>query len=93
MPLLVIKPLSATAHWGDRYAVVGRGQADPLLPNDSLANRARNRRVDIVLLPPVSLQTLAAQQTRFARDDNAVNPVHSAGQSSRRYRFRESGRR
>ncbi|MES2103393.1 MAG: type IVB secretion system protein IcmH/DotU [Pseudomonadota bacterium] len=39
----------------DRYAVEGRGDTEPLVANDSPANRARNRRVDIIVLtPPVS---------------------------------------
>lgn len=33
-----------------RYAVEGRGDTDPLVANDSAANRALNRRVDIILL-------------------------------------------
>lgn len=35
-----------------RYDSEGRGDSEPLAPNDSAANRARNRRVDIVVLPP-----------------------------------------
>jgi type VI secretion system protein ImpK len=34
----------------DRYLVEGRGDTDPLVTNDSAANRALNRRVDIILL-------------------------------------------
>ena len=36
----------------ERYSVEGRGDAEPLVPNDSVANRARNRRVDIIVLTP-----------------------------------------
>ena len=36
----------------DRYRAEGRGDADPLVPNDSAANRARNRRVDIIVMKP-----------------------------------------
>lgn len=36
----------------ERYAVEGRGDTDPLVANDSAANRALNRRVDIILLVP-----------------------------------------
>lgn len=35
-----------------RYSVEGRGDAMPLLPNDSAAHRARNRRVEIIVLTP-----------------------------------------
>lgn len=37
-----------TAH---RVTVVGRGESQPLVPNDSEANRARNRRVEITVRP------------------------------------------
>jgi type VI secretion system protein ImpK len=33
----------------DRVRAEGRGEADPLVPNTSVANRARNRRVEITL--------------------------------------------
>lgn len=36
----------------DRYRAEGRGDTDPLVPNDSAANRARNRRVDIIVMKP-----------------------------------------
>lgn len=35
-----------------RYRVEGRGETEPLVPNDSAANRARNRRVVIIVLTP-----------------------------------------
>ncbi|QOF78854.1 DotU family type VI secretion system protein [Variovorax sp. 38R] len=34
----------------ERLRAEGRGDADPLVPNDSAANRARNRRVEVTLL-------------------------------------------
>jgi type VI secretion system protein ImpK len=34
----------------ERLRAEGRGDADPLVPNDSPANRARNRRVEVTLL-------------------------------------------
>jgi type VI secretion system protein ImpK len=37
-----------------RYSVEGRGDSTPLAPNDSAANRARNRRVEITLLTPAA---------------------------------------
>lgn len=50
----VIKLLEAKAGPPDRYTVVGRGETEPIVPNNSAANRARNRRVDIVLLTPMA---------------------------------------
>lgn len=38
----------------DRYSVEGRGDSAPLVNNDSAANRARNRRVEITLLTPAT---------------------------------------
>ena len=35
-----------------RYSSEGRGESEPVAPNDSAANRARNRRVEIVVLTP-----------------------------------------
>lgn len=40
----------------DRYTVEGRGDSDPLVANDSPAARARNRRVEIILLTPATAQ-------------------------------------
>ncbi|CAD5202751.1 type IVB secretion system protein IcmH/DotU [Pseudomonas sp. FEN] len=37
-----------------RVQALGRGASEPLVPNDSAGNRARNRRVEIVLEPSVS---------------------------------------
>jgi type VI secretion system protein ImpK len=48
----VVRLLSERAGPPERYSVEGRGDAEPLVPNSSAANRARNRRVDIVLLAP-----------------------------------------
>lgn len=36
----------------ERYSVEGRGDTAPLVSNDSAANRARNRRVEITVLTP-----------------------------------------
>lgn len=58
----VIKLLAATAGPAERYTVVGRGETEPLVPNDTPANRARNRRVDIVLLTPASAGREGAQR-------------------------------
>ncbi|MGE7990116.1 type IVB secretion system protein IcmH/DotU [Pseudomonas sp. NPDC089554] len=39
-----------------RYRSEGRGESEPLVANDSAANRARNRRVDITVLVPAQPQ-------------------------------------
>ena len=39
-----------------RFRSEGRGETEPLVLNDSPANRARNRRVEIILINPVQLQ-------------------------------------
>ena len=36
----------------ERLQARGKGEAEPVAPNDSAANRARNRRVEIELLVP-----------------------------------------
>lgn len=38
----------------ERYTVEGMGDARPVAPNDSPANRARNRRVEIVVVTPAA---------------------------------------
>ncbi|NWA02520.1 DotU family type VI secretion system protein [Pseudomonas gingeri] len=40
----------------ERYRSEGRGETEPLVANDSAANRARNRRVDITVLIPAQGQ-------------------------------------
>lgn len=44
--------LAERAGPAERYSVEGRGDTEPLVPNDSAANRARNRRVDIIVVTP-----------------------------------------
>jgi len=48
----VARALAARAGPAARYSVEGRGEAEPLTPNDSPAARARNRRVELVVLAP-----------------------------------------
>jgi type VI secretion system protein ImpK len=48
----VVERLARRAGPPARYAVEGRGETEPLVPNTSLANRARNRRVVIIVLTP-----------------------------------------
>ena len=52
----VARLLSDRAGPPDRYRSEGRGETEPLVPNDSPANRARNRRVDITVLVPAQQQ-------------------------------------
>ncbi|KVQ05127.1 hypothetical protein WK00_12805 [Burkholderia ubonensis] len=44
--------LAARAVMPGRFTAEGRGDAEPIAPNDSPANRAKNRRVDITILLP-----------------------------------------
>jgi type VI secretion system protein ImpK len=46
----VAELLARGAGLAARYAIEGRGESEPLVPNNSAANRARNRRVVIILL-------------------------------------------
>lgn len=46
----------------ERLRAEGRGDADPLVPNDSPANRARNRRVEVTLLVAPVTGAAAAPQ-------------------------------
>ncbi|MGQ7932623.1 DotU family type VI secretion system protein [Paraburkholderia sp. D1E] len=41
--------LAARTGMPGRFAAEGRGDTEPLVPNDSAANRARNRRVDVTV--------------------------------------------
>jgi chemotaxis protein MotB len=51
----------------ERVSVVGYSEFRPLVPNDSPANKSRNRRVDIVILTPGSgQQTTSASPTADA---------------------------
>lgn len=52
----VLKELASRAEPESRYTVIGRGAMEPLVPNNSALNRARNRRVDIILLNSVAQQ-------------------------------------
>jgi len=48
----VLTALVARAGPAARYSLEARGDAEPLVPNDSAQARARNRRVDVVVLAP-----------------------------------------
>jgi len=52
----VARLLAERAGPAARYRSEGRGETEPLVPNDSPANRARNRRVDITVLIPAQPQ-------------------------------------
>jgi chemotaxis protein MotB len=47
----VVRLLESQGVPGDRLAAVSLGPNQPVAPNDSAANRARNRRIEIRLLP------------------------------------------
>jgi type VI secretion system protein ImpK len=48
----VMRVLAERAGPPERYGAEGRGDTEPQVANDTPANRARNRRVDIVVLAP-----------------------------------------
>lgn len=48
--------LAQRAGPNERYSVEGRADNEPLVKNDSAANRARNRRVDIIVMAQVNGQ-------------------------------------
>ncbi len=48
----VMAALAQRAGPASRYSAEGRGDTEPLVANDSALNRARNRRVDIIVLTP-----------------------------------------
>jgi len=50
----VMAALAQRAGPPERYSAEGRGDAEPVVPNDSPAGRARNRRVELVVLAPAS---------------------------------------
>lgn len=52
----VARLLAERAGPPERYRSEGRGETEPQVPNDSPANRARNRRVDITVLVPAQPQ-------------------------------------
>jgi type VI secretion system protein ImpK len=61
----VVGVLASHAGPAARYTVEGRGETEPLVPNDTPANRARNRRVVIIVLVPPS--ALVQPQTQAVR--------------------------
>lgn len=64
-----------------RVRAEGRGEADPVAPNDSPVNRARNRRVEITLLvSPVGAPTDDAAGRRQVIEDAAITTRRPAGQ-------------
>jgi type VI secretion system protein ImpK len=52
----VARLLASLAGPSSRYLSEGRGETEPLFPNDTASNRARNRRVEITLLAPTKMQ-------------------------------------
>ena len=50
----VLNALAGRAGPAARYSLEARGDAEPLVPNDSPAGRARNRRVDVVVVAPAN---------------------------------------
>jgi type VI secretion system protein ImpK len=48
----VLQRLAQQAGPADRYSAEGRGDTEPVVNNDTSANRSRNRRVQIIVLTP-----------------------------------------
>lgn len=59
-----------------RLSVGGHADTRPLVPNDSAKNRARNRRVEIVINQGVDPQTKAAMETLEAEDPNLLKSLN-----------------
>jgi type VI secretion system protein ImpK len=49
----VLRLLAQTSGPLERFTAEGRGDTEPLVPNDTPANRSRNRRVQLTVLNPV----------------------------------------
>lgn len=49
----VVSHLSANGMSGQRLRQEGRGESEPVAPNDTAANRKKNRRVDVVIKPVI----------------------------------------
>lgn len=59
----------------DRISALGYGQYRPVKPNNSIENRARNRRVDVVILTmELSLKEPDSQFYDFAEEESEVPP-------------------
>ena len=54
----------------ERFAIAGYGEFRPQVPNDSSENRAKNRRVDIVVL---SSQTASSEEPSLLTPDASSN--------------------
>ncbi len=59
----VVRLLEEEGVPGNRLAAVSLGQNDPMVPNDSAENRARNRRIEIRLEPAAPVPSPAASNT------------------------------
>jgi chemotaxis protein MotB len=56
----VVRLLEERGVSSKRLAAVSLGPNDPVAPNDSAANRARNRRIEILLIPKARVGAAAA---------------------------------
>jgi len=71
--------LAARTGQAGRFQAEGNGDSDPVAPNDSPANRARNRRVDIVLAPDAANKAALAA----AASASTSAPTGAQGATSR----------
>lgn len=67
--------LAARGVASNRFTIDGRGSHEPLAPNDSDANRAKNRRVEIFVAEP--------QATAQAPQSSGASPMPAAGSGAR----------
>ena len=72
----VRKMIAARVARPERLRAEGRGDADPLVPNDSAANRARNRRVEVTLMVAPSRAGGSAADANV--NANAIAPQQGA---------------
>ena len=57
----------------ERFVLEGHAETQPLMPNDTSENRARNRRVEIIVLKSTSQQDVTDSIERLNTDYDSVD--------------------
>ncbi|MDO7667430.1 MAG: type VI secretion system protein TssL, partial [Pseudomonadota bacterium] len=57
----------------ERFVLEGHAETQPLMTNDTSENRARNRRVEIIVLKSTSQQDVTDSIERLNRDYESVD--------------------